>query len=62
MSEQVRVKHLPTCQFCTNNTLASYDARTVFGSWAYLCEEHFYPYTEGRLGTGWGQRLILEDK
>jgi len=59
MSEKVTVAKLPTCNFCTN--LAGYDARTVFGSWAYLCEEHFYPLSEGRLGTGWGQKLILEE-
>lgn len=60
MSSQVTVSYLPTCNFCTN--LSGYDARTVFGPWANLCEEHFLTMSEGRLGTGYGQKLILEEK
>ncbi|GAB3260326.1 hypothetical protein [Kineosporia babensis] len=40
---------------------AAYDARTVQGFWAYLCESCFSEWGIG-LGTGKGQRLIIGEK
>lgn len=60
---EVEVSKLPDCDVCKINagkaTPAAYDARTHFGQWGYLCEEHFGTHTSGKLGTGIGQRLIL---
>ena len=58
MSEQVSVALLPKCDFCGNT--AEYDARTSFGPWANMCEQDFQQYGPGRLGTGYGQKLIAE--
>lgn len=53
---EVEVARLPKCDFCDN--LAHYDGKTVHGSWAYMCGEHFA--TTGRgLGLGRGQRLVV---
>jgi hypothetical protein len=38
---------------------AKYDKRTRTGQWGYVCEEHFQSDTDGRLGTGYGQELIV---
>jgi hypothetical protein len=60
MSSQVTVTALPFCDLCSDGkTLAQYDAATKMGSWAYLCEAHFRDYGVG-LGTGAGQRLVVE--
>lgn len=57
--ESVVVDELPSCDLCTDGTLASYDASTRQStSWAYLCEAHFATHGRG-LGLGVGQRLIL---
>lgn len=40
---------------------AEYDARTLTGQWANLCAIHFKTETLGRLGTGYGQRLVYAD-
>lgn len=49
------------CQMCEAHeqygVIAMYDAKTVYGSWALLCEDCFKAYTTGRLGIGIGQRL-----
>ena len=61
MSERVEVAKLPRCDFCggqPNRRLAKYDGKTMGGSWANMCQEHFEDYGIG-LGTGKGQRLIL---
>lgn len=71
MSESVVVLELPPCDICvarhndpkvhqTEIETAAYDGATHFGSWAYMCEKHFRDYGTG-LGTGRGQRLIVED-
>lgn len=62
MAKEVKVIKRPDCAFCEEKTPAHYDAVTVFGSWAYLCCTCFNKYTHGKLGTGVGQRLILEKK
>lgn len=66
MSDKVEVYRLPLCDFIEEHEKdqpvpqASYDARTTFGPWAYMCEEHYQKYGPGRLGTGYGQRLVLK--
>lgn len=45
------------CDFCGGT--ASYDAKTLMGPWANMCEAHWRTHGIGRLGTGYGQRLIL---
>lgn len=51
------VESLPKCNFCARK--AEYDARTNFGSWAYMCRYHFNIYGIG-LGLGKGQELIVK--
>ncbi|MDP9821048.1 hypothetical protein [Nocardioides massiliensis] len=63
MSTTARVESRPDCDLCQSygqRTSAVYDARTRQGAWAYLCLRHFSTHTEGRLGTGYGQRLVVE--
>lgn len=58
MSAVVKVDVLPTCDFCTSD--AAYDARTTFGVWANMCDEHWRAFRRHTdLGTGKGQRLEL---
>jgi hypothetical protein len=55
-----KVKEIPDCDFCKKTgggRKAKYDGKTVFGKWAFMCEEHFYCYGI-KLGTGWGQILV----
>ncbi len=62
MMKTARVPEIPNCNYCQkdgNATPAVYDCRTVYGHWAYLCEEHFTEYGPGRLGLGLGQKLVL---
>ena len=43
----------PTCQLECDNP-AEYDMPTVYGPWAYLCEEHYQSHTPsgaGAIGT-----------
>lgn len=55
----VTVEKLPNCDFRhESETLAAYDGRTIGGSWAYMCQQHFERYGIG-LGLGKGQKLIL---
>lgn len=62
MSEQVKVARLPMCDFPHDTqTEAHYDGKTTMGPWAYMCDDHWASHGPGRLGTGYGQRLILED-
>lgn len=67
MSDQVQVPTLPACDVCKIDGAtmitrpAAYDGKTTFGPWAYMCEDHWKSHGVGRLGTGFGQRLILAD-
>ena len=63
MATTVTVASLPKCDLCPADdaALAAYDARTVMGPWANMCEGHFAHYGVG-LGTGSGQRLVLATK
>jgi hypothetical protein len=59
------VNELPKCDFCRTSELhnsitpAEYDAKTVMGPWANMCDKHFKLYGVG-LGLGVGQRLIVK--
>jgi hypothetical protein len=62
MSTEVTVTQLPTCDICKADGMqvdAEYDAKTVFGPWANMCRRCYVTYGPGRLGTGYGQRLVL---
>ncbi len=48
--------HNATCDYC--KTKAIYDAQTISGFWAFVCDAHFAQHTHQRLGWGFGQRLI----
>jgi hypothetical protein len=67
MSVSVEVSVIPVCNFCEidSNTIISLpaivDARCRHGGWAYMCTAHWGEHTDGQLGTGHGQRLILRD-
>ena len=64
MSKQVVVQSLPKCDFCDDP--ARYDSPVVaFGgtTWAYTCPPHWRAKrVSNRLGTGYGQRLVLESE
>ena len=55
------------CDFCKDGgdpkvkVEAQYDAKTVMGPWAYMCQAHYTQYGDG-LGLGFGQRLVLKTK
>ena len=52
---------MPDCDFCAEKAKtrpASYDGKTTFGPWAYMCEDHFKTFGVG-VGIGLGQRLVL---
>jgi len=57
MSQEVKVTSLPKCDTCGDTAL--YDAKTVMGPWANLCDMCFNTYTTGQLGLGLGQRLMV---
>lgn len=64
MGTVARVTSLPDCDLCTaagQTTKAAYDAKTLMGPWAYMCEQHFQSHGMGRIGTGWGQRLVVAE-
>ena len=59
-----RISYQPNCDHCNakgQTRAAVYDARTAHGYWAYLCEIHFSE-TGGKLGVGFGQRLVIEHR
>lgn len=64
MSTIAYISHPKYCDFCRiddgEDTIAEYDAKTVFGSWANMCEHHFATRAaSSQLGTGHGQKLIV---
>lgn len=63
MSDSVKVTRLPKCDMCKDGTLAEYDAKTNRGPWAYMCGPHYNMNAANntKLGTGVGQKLILEE-
>lgn len=58
MSDTAMVAELPACDFCGET--ASYDGATFLGPWAFMCEADWKVNSTGRLGTGYGQRLVTE--
>jgi hypothetical protein len=67
MSDKVYIPEPRTCDVCRYelgkpDVPAHYDARTNDGRWANVCEAHFRSHTPGRLGTGYGQRLIVGER
>jgi hypothetical protein len=66
VSTEVKVASLPPCDLCKDlgretPAPAAYDGKTVYGPWAYMCEEHWLLHGVGQLGTGYGQRLVLAE-
>jgi hypothetical protein len=67
MSEEVKIPGpRPDCDLCKQlgteePPKAMYDGATIMGPWAYMCEYHFRKCGVG-LGTGRGQKLIIEDE
>lgn len=58
---EVKVDELPQCDYChITKTPARYDAKSKSGPWAYMCGTHYNEYGIG-LGTGKGQRLVLNE-
>lgn len=61
-STETYVAGLPDCQGCEGDPHpAAYNAKTVLGPWANLCETKF-PILGVGLGLGRGQRLIVGEK
>jgi hypothetical protein len=56
--ETARLAVMPQCDFNCGET-ARYDAATVMGPWAYMCQSCFELNGTGKLGLGLGQRLEL---
>ena len=59
MSVQVEMETLPKCDFCP--CTAQYDTKTSIGPWAYTCVPCYNKYGVGKLGTGYGQKLITKE-
>jgi hypothetical protein len=57
MSDTAQVSKLPACDFCGDTAL--YDGATFLGPWAFMCEADWQQNSTGRLGTGYGQRLVV---
>lgn len=61
---ETTVPELPECNIHKRDGAivpAMYDGKTVFGPWAYMCEQCFGVWGAG-LGMGKGQRLIVRDE
>lgn len=61
MSQQIVMDKLPTCDICGTKP-ARYDCVTNLGGrWGNLCVEDWPRYrATSKLGTGYGQRFVLE--
>ena len=65
--EAVAISVQPPCDMCVyvervpreKANRALYDAKTVAGPWANMCQEHMTEHGPGRLGVGYGQRLVI---
>jgi hypothetical protein len=58
VSDTAVVGRIPDCDICKARP-AVYDGKTNRGPWAYMCEDCWQVHGIGRLGLGFGQRLIL---
>ena len=62
MSEQVEMDEIPMCDLC-EVARALVDGRMAGRStWAYMCDDCWQLYGCGKLGTGFGQKLIERKK
>jgi len=66
VSTETTVAVAPDCDICkalryAEPKKAEFDARTQSGSWAFMCSDHFELHGLGKLGTGYGQRLVLKE-
>jgi hypothetical protein len=57
MSTEVKIAYAPACDLC--GAEAAYDAKSKAGPWGYMCESCWRVHSVGKLGTGYGQRLIV---
>jgi len=51
------------CAFCDMDGVdreATYDGRTVYRSWAFMCDTHWVACGPGDTGVGNGQKLIVQ--
>jgi len=58
----IEIDRMPLCDLCAQEgirSLAKYDGKTIYGSWAYMCERHFKEQ-KANLGLGKGQELIMK--
>ncbi len=74
MSKSVVIPKLPSCDICTYGLPPSipkvspprnalFDSRMRNStSWANMCQEHYDLVGIGKLGTGYGQKLISEEE
>ena len=58
---KVEASSIPQLCYICEERLAKYDAKTIHGSWAYLCNDCFFEFGIG-LGEGLGQKIIYEDE
>lgn len=47
---------MSNCDICKAEE-AKYDARTIWGPWAYVCEGCFQQYTVKKIGLGFATKL-----
>lgn len=64
--EEAVVFRIPMCDIHkydlgVDDVPAVYDAKTRRGPWAYMCQGCFDAHSLRRLGTGYGQRLVLKE-
>lgn len=60
MAETVVVARIPKCDLCTTED-AVYDSKMKgTTAWAFLCQTCWDRVGVGRLGTGYGQRVVLK--
>lgn len=52
------VLSLPSCDF-TCGKEAEFDGATKMGPWAYMCADCWEKHGVGRLGLGYGQKLVV---
>ena len=50
---------IPDCDYCPNPYSAEYDAGTIEGPWAFMCEYHYNLHSKHlELGWGKGQKIV----
>ena len=56
------VSELPKCDFSDTCKPAKFDSvcNINMRSWANMCPAHYREYGIGRLGVGYGQKLLVE--